>query len=475
MVYIIPQTGYLTCMDAQKNIRLPGMKKILKHKSFYISVLVIAVPMMLQSLITSSVNLVDNLMVGVLGDAAIGSVAAVNRYYMIADFAAMGLANAGAVFIAQYYGAEQYNHMKESFRTMLVYSLLIMMVFAAIGLLFPAYILRFFTADEAIIQEGVRYLSVAAWSFIPTAVMLPVYSSMRAVGETKVPLYCSMVSILTNTFLNYCFIFGHFGFPRLEVQGAALGTLLARLIELVICLAVLKKGDYVFSTSMKELFSIPKNIMIRVLSKAAPLMLNETLWSAGMAMLFKLYSTRGVDVMSGYSIAGTIGDLFFTLFSGMAAAATVVISTPLGAGKLDEARANAYRLLGFSMVLAVLFGGLICLSRGLVPLLYVNVSPAAQKVARDVLLIQALLFWIYMGTAQCYFTLRAGGDMRHTLLMDSGFMWVFNIPVVALVAYGTNLPYLWPYVAGQLTDFVKLAFAYRLIRREKWLVNLTKQ
>ena len=443
-------------------------------KAFYRHVLIIAVPMMLQSLITSSVNLVDNLMVGVLGDAAIGSVAAVNRYYMIADFAAMGLANAGSVFVAQYCGAKQSEHMKESFRTMLVYSMGIMILFAVAALAMPYRILRFFTSDAAIIESGVRYLSIAAWSFLPTAIMVPVYSSMRSVGETRWPLYCSMVSILTNIFLNYCFIFGHFGFPRLEVRGAALGTLLARLLELAVCLYVLKKRKFVFATKLQDIFVIPREIMVRVLSKAAPLMLNETLWSAGLAMLFKLYSTRGADVMSGYSIAGTIGDLFFTLFSGMSAAATVVIATPLGAGRPGEARKNAYRLLEFSMVLAVFFGGMIYLSRNLVPILYVNVSPAAQKVASDVLTIQAMLFWIYMGTAQCYFTLRAGGDMRHTLIMDSGFMWAVNIPVVAFVAWGTNLPYLWPYICGQLTDILKLAFAFRLVRREQWLVNLTK-
>ena len=258
------------------------------------------------------------------------------------------------------------------------------------------------------------------------------------------------------------------------MRGAALGTLIARIIELLICLYVLQKREFAFKTSLRRLFEIPKDIMAKVLSKAAPLMLNETLWSAGMAMLFKCYSTRGADVLSGYSIAGTVGDLFFTLFSGMSAAATVVISTPLGAGKLDEARENAYRLLGFSMVLALFFGGMIYLSRGLVPLLYVNVSPEAQKVALDVLSVQAVLFWIYMGSAQCYFTLRAGGDMRHTLILDSGFMWTVNIPIVAFVAYGTKLPYLWPYLCGQMTDLIKLAFAYRLVRREKWLVNLTK-
>ena len=108
------------------------------------------------------------------------------------------------------------------------------------------------------------------------------------------------------------------------------------------------------------------------------------------------------------------------------------------------------------------------------PILYSGVSAGAQKVAADVLGVQACLFWIYMGGAQCYFTLRAGGDMRHTLIMDSGFMWAFAIPAVAFTTYCTNLPYLWPYVIGELTEIVKLIFAFRLVKREEWLVNLTE-
>lgn len=451
-----------------------NMRRFLGDRLFFRTVLSIAVPMMLTQLITSSVNLVDNLMVGMLGDAAIGSVAAVNRYYMIANFAAMGLTNAGAVFIAQYLGANEEAHMKETFRTVLLFSFVIMGLFTAVGLTMPGMILRFFTKDAGIIEDGVQYLSIAAWSFLPSAIMLSVYSSMRAVGETKAPLYCSIVSILSNAFLNYCFIFGHFGFPRLEVRGAAVGTLLARFIELAMCMYLLKKGSYAFDTAVAEIPSISRDLMKRVLFKAAPLILNETLWSAGMATLFKFYSTRGADVMSGYSISGTIGDLFFTLFGGMAAATTVVVSTPLGAGRMEEARRNAYKLLGFSMVLAMVFGCLIYASRGLVPLLYANVTPAAQKVAMEILQVQAVLFWIYMGTCQCYFTLRAGGDMKHTLIMDSGFMWLINIPIVGLVAYGTSLPYLWPYLAGQLTDLFKLGFSFYLVRKEHWLVNLTE-
>ena len=463
-----------TCGAGGAEGTIQGMEKRKGTIQFYLSVLAVAVPMMLEQLITNSVNLVDNLMVGTLGDAAIGSVAAVNRYYMIASYAAMGLSAAGGVFIAQYRGANEEEHMKESFRTMLLFNFLIIGLFTSAALLYPSSILSFFTRDPRIIHDGVIYLSIAAWSFLPMAVMMSVYSSMRSIGETRVPLRCSIISIFANVILNYCLIFGAFGFPRLELRGAAAATLLARLIELCASMVFLRRGNYAFKTSLADLFRIPRELGLRVLSKAAPLMLNETLWAGGMATLFKLYCVRGSDVMSGYSIACSIGDLFFMMLSGMAAAATVFISIPLGAGNKEEARENAYRLLRFSMALAVVLGIFIWLSRSLVPILYSGVSAGAQKVAADVLGVQACLFWIYMGGAQCYFTLRAGGDMRHTLIMDSGFMWAFAIPAVAFTTYCTNLPYLWPYVIGELTEIVKLIFAFRLVKREEWLVNLTE-
>ena len=392
---------------------------------------------------------------------------------MIAAFAINGLAAATAVFIAQFHGANEPEKMRQSFRVLLIISFVIMVLFMVVSFFFPRQILLYFTKDEAVIEDGIIYLRIVLWSFVPSAIILSTYFSMRAIGEMKLPLRTSVISVLTNAVLNYCLILGNFAFPRLELKGAAIATLVARLFEMTLALYVLKKYDFPFKTRLLEIFQFSKNIWKDILSKAAPLMLNEVLWSFGMATLFKFYATRGSDVMSGYSISGTVSDLFFTLFSGMAAATTVLVSTPLGANKLEEARKNAYQLIGFSMVLSLLFGFLMYLSTFLVPILYRNISPASQHVAIQYLYVQSVMFWIYMGTTQCYFILRAGGDMRHTLIMDSGFMWTIFIPFVAILTYFTNMNYLMLYIMGQLTDVVKLLFAYYIIRKEKWVVNLT--
>jgi len=449
------------------------MKKFICDRSFMKTVLTIAIPLMLQQLISVSVNLVDNLMVGYLGDAAIGSVAAVNRFYMVASFATTGLASAGAVFIAQYSGARDEKHMKESFRTMLLSTGTVMLLFMLAGILLPRGILSYFTRDEAVILDGLDYIRIAVYSFVPAAITASIYQAMLAVGETKLPLRCSISAVIANTFLNYCLIFGHFGMPAMGVAGAAAATLIARLIEITLAVIALSRSSFGFKTDLAHLLEIEPSLVRKVLSKAAPLMLNEMMWSFGMATLFKFYSTRGSDVMSGYSICGTVGDLFFTLFSGMAAASTVLISTPLGADRLQEAKDNAYHLIGFSFLLSFLFAGMMLASTLAVPVLYRHVSDAARTAAIHFLEIQSCMYWIYTVTTQCYFILRSGGDMKHTLIMDSGFMWFINIPLVAAVTYGTGMGYIGLYICGQLTDLFKLAFAYHLVSKEHWVVNLT--
>lgn len=449
-------------------------RKFIGPKQFYKDVLKIAVPLMLQQLITSSVNLVDNLMVGQLGDASLGGVAATNRFYMIAFFATFGILAAAGIFIAQYFGAKDEEHMKQSFRFSILSAYLVILPFFALGFLKPEWGIQYFTTDAGIVSEGIRYMTVASFSLLPLGLTLAMTSAMRSTGETKIPLYAGIISVLTNAVFNYVLIFGHFGFPALGVAGAAYATIIARFVELLILLAVMKVKAFAFSTKISELFHVSKLIIKNVSIKAAPLAVNEFFWASGMATLFKFYATRGPEVISGMSIAGTTADLFFTLFGGMAVASTVMISQPLGANDLETGRANGYRMLGFSVFLAMCFAILMFASSFIVPYFY-NVSNEARSISQNVLRIMSLMFWIYMGTAQCYFILRAGGDTKSTFLMDSGFMWFVNIPVVFAIAYLTKYPIYVLYIAGQSTDFIKLSFSYWLVKKEKWVKNLTLQ
>ncbi len=449
-----------------------NFEKWVGSTAFYKKVLLIAAPLMLQQLIMSAVNLVDNLMVGQLGDAAIGGVGVVNRYYMIANFSAMGLAAAASIFISQFYGAKDNRHLRMTFGYALIGVYLIIIPFTVFSLIAPQWIIGFFTKDVSYHLEGVRYLSVVAYSFLPLGLTIVISSALRSIGETKIPLYANILSVFINAGFNYVLIFGHFGFPALGVVGAAIATVIARIVEGAVLLIVVIRKEYPFTGKLHELFQISPQLARNITLKALPLVVNELLWSGGMAMLLKLYATRGADVITAYSVAGTTSDLFFSLFGGMAGATTIIIGQKLGANELEEARKNGYHLLTFAMFLAFVFGFGIFACSYFIPNLY-DLTPQTHELATNLIRVIAVMFWIYMMNAECYFVLRAGGDTFSTMVMDSCFMWAVNIPAVALVAYLTNFNIYLVYIIGQLTDLLKMTLALTLVHKEKWVHNLT--
>lgn len=447
-------------------------KLMLKDKKFQKAVMLIAVPLMMQQLVVSSVNLIDNLMVGQLGDVALSGVSMANRFYMIVWAGVNGMIASSVIYLSQYNGAKDEKHMKQSFRFMIVSSYFLCIPLFLIAFIFPEFIIAFFIKDAAVIEAGSAYLKVAALSYLPSVISLCIASALRALGDTKKPLVISIVSVLTNAIFNYCLIFGVFGFPQLGVVGAAFATLIARIVEAIIYLVALKRSDMPFKTKIHNLFKFEWELAKRITVRAFPLCVNEILWSFGMSTLVRSYSHRGLVVNTAYSMSATISDLFFVLFGGMATASTVLIGTPLGANKLEEAKENGYKLLGFSLILAAVIVVLMFSTSFIAPYFY-NVSMEAKHLSANFLRIMAMFFMLYMFNTSIYFVLRAGGDTKSTLFMDSGFMWTLNIPIVMFLSYCTSLPVLVVYAIGQSTDLLKAVVSYYLLRKEKWVRNLT--
>ena len=450
------------------------MKKYFGDRKFIYSVLVVAIPIMLQNLIQTSVNLVDSLMVGQLGDAAIGGVAAVNRYFLILNGGMFGLTSAVAIFIAQFYGARNEVKLRESFRFSIVSSYVVILPFFIIAFLFPEAILSFFTKDVTLIETGVRYLRVACYTFLPLGISMSISGAMRCIGETKIPLIASVISVGVNTFLNYCLIFGNFGMPNFGVQGAAIATLVARLVEMTLLLVILKFTEFPFKTKLQDLFDIDSSLVKQISLKAAPLAMNEILWSGGNAMMLKFYGTRGGVVLSGNAICGTFTDIFYTLFSGMSVATTIMVSQPLGANKLDEAKDNGYRMVGVASMLAFCLSCLMVTTNFIVPILYASASLEVLTIAKSMIIVQAICFPIYTLNIQSFNVLRAGGDAKSTLILDSGFMWCFTIPMLAIFAYFTNINIYLLFALGRGSELVKLVLSFALLKKENWVKNLTE-
>ncbi len=448
-------------------------KKTIEDKELIKKCLTIAIPLMFQQLIVASVNLVDNLMVGELGDVAVSAVSSANRYYAIAQYGVNAITVSCVIFLSQYNGARDDEHMKQSFRFSIVSSFVILILFVLFGFIFSKQIIGFIINDASIIEKGSEYLKLAIFSYLPLGLSFPIANSMRSTGDTRKPLVTSFISIIVNVFFDYCLIFGHFGFKAMGVKGAAIATIIARVVEMIVYLTFLEMGDYHFKTKIYQIFHIERSLISNIIIKAIPLMINEILWQFGMAVLIKCYSSRGAIVNTAYSISATISDLFFVLFSGMASATTVIVGTKLGANKLKEAKDSAYKLIWFSMMMSLVMALLMNGFTFLVPLLYSKVSIESIRLAKQFLSVMSLFYILYMFNTQCFFTLRTGGDTKNTMFMDSGFMWAINIPAVYFFAYHTSIPVIYVYCIGQSVDFLKAIIAYRIIRKEKWVKNLT--
>ncbi len=441
-------------------------------RSFVKNISRIAVPMMMAQLITSSVNLIDNIMVGQLGGLAIGGVAAANRYFYLGLAVIMGVSNGTAIFIAQFFGAKRQDKVQESFRLSVIATFILLMPVVLAAILFPDIIIRFFNKDPGLLASGRVYLLIAGIALVPQGLSFCTQSAMRAVGDTKTPLKIAVVTVLTNVVFNYLLIFGHLGLPRMGVAGAAVGTLIARIVELTLTFWVVHKGRYCFNTRIRDMFKISRAIIKEVSTKSLPLTINELLYGSAMAMIFKLYATRGTDVMAAMTILGTNSDLFFIIYSGLAAATFVVVSQPLGANKLDESRANGYKMIRFSGYLSILFASLMFASSFVVPEFYL-VAPEVKSMAATFVRIYSVFYLVYTTNVQCFFTVRAGGDTKSTMIMDSGYFWLVNIPAVAMAAYWTDWSIYGVFLIGQFVDVFKMLLALYLVKREVWVKNLT--
>lgn len=448
-----------------------------KSSNFYIRFFAIALPIMLQAITTTVISLVDNIMVGQLGAVAIAAVSISNRFLIIFNFVIWGMIGAAGIFIAQYYGSRKDEEMKQSFRLSLLGTYGFILPIILIILLFNYQIAHFFVQDQVIIVEVQKYLVIMGLGFIPFVASQNISGAMRNIGEVKIPLFATISGVLTNTFLNYVLIFGNFNAPALGVSGAAIATVLARIVEFSIVFWFYYFGDYGFKTKVKDLFKIQKERAKTIFMKAIPLMANEFAYGVGLAVLLKLYGTRGPQVLAAYGIGGTSTDIFYSSFQGIMVATTVLVGHELGANNLQEARRNGYRIIKTTLCMGLFFSLCLYLCAPLFPMIYNlsgTITPEVLQMTQKMVYIIAYAFWAQETAIACYMILRVGGDMKSTFILDGFYMWIVNISTVAILTYFTNFNVFILMFVGQTTDLFKMLFAFILIRKEKWIVNLAK-
>lgn len=448
----------------------------MSKNGFFKSFILIAFPIMLQSIATTTVNLIDNIMVGQLGNTAIAAVSTSNRFLMMFNFTLWGITGASGIFIAQYFGAKKVEEMKQSFRFSLIFSYTLLIPILVGILFFNHQIAMFFIQDLVVVEEIKKYLIIMSIGYIPFVATQNISGAMRSIKEVKIPMIATIAGVITNAILNFILIFGHFGFPRLEVSGAAIATVIARFVEFSIVYIAYKIKKYDFNTKLIDIFKVEKFRARIIFFKAVPLMLNEFAYGAGLSMLVKLYATRGAVELAAYGIAGNSTDMFYSAMQGIMVAMSVLVGHKLGENDLEAGRKNGYQSIKTVAVIGISFSMILFLIAPIFPRIYNfsnTVNPKTLQLSLYMIYIIASALWAQYVAIGNYMLLRIGGDMKSTLLLDGIFMWAVNIATVATLAYFTDFNIIILMGVGHFTDILKLILSFYFVKKEKWVHNLT--
>lgn len=454
--------------------------KFIGDKAFYKMVLLIAVPIMIQNGITNFVGLLDNIMIGQIGTEQMSGVAIVNQLLFVYNLCLFGAVSGAGIFTAQYYGQKNPEGIRHTVRFKLWIVTAITLITVLLFLLTGDSLISFYLRGEGTVESaaatlryGRQYLTIMLPGLIPFALMQVYSSTLRECGQTVLPMKAGVIAVFVNLILNYILIYGKFGMPALGVQGAAIATILSRIVEAAIVLihTHTHQKENPFVTGLYTTLKVPANLMTKIIVKGTPLLLNETLWAAGIAMLTQCYSMRGLNVIAALNISNTINNVFNIVFIALGDSVAIIVGQLLGAGKMAEARDTDNKMIAFSVFSCTLVAMVMLMLARVFPLLY-NTDGEVRSLAARFIMITALFMPQNAFLHASYFTLRSGGKTVITFLFDSVFVWCVSVPIAYLLSHFTVLPVLAVFVFVQMGDWIKCAIGFVLVKKGVWLQNI---
>ncbi len=456
--------------------------RFLAEPSYYKKVLFLVLPMILQAAVTNFVSLLDNIMVGQIGTSQMSGVSIVNQYIFVFNLTVFGAVSGPGIFGTQFFGKGDAEGQKYTVRFRLWSAVLIIAAGVSLFLLFKAPLIRLFLSSQdapELIEEtlgyGIEYMDVVVFSTIPFAIGQVYASAVRECGKTQIPMIASFIAVGVNLVLDYTLIFGAFGMPKMGVAGAALATVIAKIIEaaVIILWAHTHPEENPYIPGLFRGFGIPKDLCGRILIKSLPLLFNEFLWSLGVAVMAQCYSVRGLEVVAARNIAGTINNMFSVIYLQMGGAIGILIGQLLGAGKHKEARLRAGHLTVFSLMLA----GAVMLI--LIPIAFIfpnvyNTEASVRALAAGFILIQAAATPMWAFTNACYFTLRSGGKTGITFLFDFGFSWLLQIPLAFCLSRFTDMAIYPLFAIVTWAEAVKMVIGRVMVKSGIWINTIVE-
>ena len=457
-------------------------KQFFGDKAFYKRLFLLMLPIMIQNGITNFVNMLDNIMIGSVGTDQMTGVAIANQLFFVFNLCIFGAVSGAGIFGAQFFGKKDHSGVHYTFRFKLLFCTLLTLGGTALFLLGGHPLLSLYMQGEQGVTDSVAtmayahsYLLIMLIGLLPYSLTQCYSSTLRESGNPTLPMTAGVIAVLTNLFGNYVLIFGKFGAPALGVNGAAIATVISRFVELAVVafFAHKNKTKYDFLVGVYRRFTIPKKLVGQLLIKGAPLMLNETMWAAGLAVVGQCYSYRSLDAMSAVNISQTFWNVFSIAYMAVGVAIGILLGQTLGANKLEEAKRDSYRLITVSFLISLVVSAIYAICAEFIPLAY-NTAPEIRSLATTLMQITALAMPFDAITHASYFTLRSGGKMAVTIVFDCGFMWLGNVLIAFLLSRFTTLSFVGLFTVVQMIAVVKSIIGILLVKNGFWVKNITQ-
>lgn len=438
------------------------------------TLLTIALPIILQNLMQSLVNMLDTIMVGQLGAVAIAAVGLGNQIFFLLNMILFGISSGAAIFVAQYWGKRDIAGVRRTLGLALTLAAVVATLFMLAAMTAPYFLIGLYSNDPLVIQEGGKYLQLVAISYPITAISFVYAQAFRSTEHVRLPMVATLISLTANAILNYLLIFGMGFFPAMGVQGAAVATVVSRTIELIILMGIGYKMKYEAAANLREILSFDTGFAGRYMRVALPVIFNETFWGLGITLQNSIFSHAGTDAISAFNICSTISQLTWIFFIGTGSAAAIIIGKQIGAGQREAAIKSANTFSWFMPALAAVVSiALIPLSM-LLPIFF-DVEEEILRQARMMLMV-LMVSYPFKSFNMCIIVgvCRSGGDTIFAAIMDVLTLWVVALPIGYITALVLGLEPWMAYAFILAEEPIKTIMGFIRLRSQKWLHDVTK-
>ena len=453
------------------------VKKFIGDKAFYKMLFALVLPLIVQQGVTQFVSLLDNVMVGKLGTEAINSVAIVNQLIFVFNLAIFGGVSGVSIFGAQFAGVGDDDGLRHTFRFKIILGVVLTAAAITIFLLWGEPLAMLFLDNEtnagldiaAISKSAREYLTIMLVGLFPFMIVQVYSSTLREMGDTVVPMIASVAAIAVNMTFNFLLIFGLCGFPRLEIRGAAIATVMSRYVEMLVVVIYthVRKSKFKFAVGAYRSPHVPAELVKKIAITGSPLMLNEILWSLGTTFINRCYSTKGIYAYAATNINTTAWNLFCIIMFAMGTAISIILGRELGRGEREKAIDLNRKLQFFNVAVHIVMGGVLILAARYIPLLY-DVENEVRDIATKLLMVSGAALPMHSLVHGMYFAIRSGGKTFVTFLFDSVYTWAVPAVIAFCLVTFTNLGIVPVYLIVQFSDALKMTIGLVMLKSGFW-------